>query len=382
MQPATPTLAGRAGQFDDPLKLVFDRNDIMYVSDRDNFRIQRLTTDGTYVGEARSTGTGINTGDQPGFMLGNFGKPDRLSISAAGLFVMELRPQFGDYFVHVFKTLPFFDVTDNAATVRYVSYFDFQGTDSFSYRAYDGIDYSGDEAVSLSVARSFRPPERLTTECYTDETLAQRTPCTTDEETPLIVRAVGFDPDGFISTGGLDSLTFSLESTVRFGTLEPLSQTDNAAVYRYTPSVNFHGPDQFIFNASDGVASAAEPKVAELTVLPVPDPLDIELPENLVAGRGFPVVLAGRYSDPIAIRARCLKSSNWTGAMVPSRAAATGRNPAAAISTTGRCPRRSRARWEAARYSGRTPMWTREVFQSLRRCVTRLPSRCRTRSDQ
>ena len=293
-----PNYGGGPGQFDDPLKLVFDRNDIMYVSDRDNFRIQRLTTDGTYVGEARSTGTGINTGDQPGFMLGNFGKPDRLSISAAGLFVMELRPQFGDYFVHAFKTLPFFDVTDDAATVRYVSYFDFQGADSFSYRAFDGIDYSRDEAVSLSVARSFRPPERLTTECYTDETLAQRTPCTTDEDTPLIVRAVGFDPDGFISTGGLDSLTFSLESTVQFGDLEPLSQTDNAAVYRYTPSANYHGPDQFVFSASDGVASATEPKIAELTVEPIPDPLEINLPETLVAGRGFPMVLAGSYSDP------------------------------------------------------------------------------------
>ncbi len=294
---AADTSGSAPGQFNGPLSIEIDPNDVLYVADTGNSRVQRFGPDGTFAGEADSTGTGVNQGDAPGFILGNFGQPKQLSVNSSSFYVIDTDAQNGDDFVHVFKTMPFYDVTDSSAKVKYVSNFDFQGTDTFSYVTDDGIDRSAPAAVDVSVARAYRPPERLQSQCFADATLASEIPCTFDEDTNIVVRLSAYDPDGFASTGGLDTLTFKIEQAPGHGSLTPLSTTDNAAVYRYTPNANYNGTDSFRFDASDGTDTSAETKAVDLTISPRPDPVTVEMPSSVTGGRGFQTVLTAKYDD-------------------------------------------------------------------------------------
>jgi len=82
---ASDTAGSRPGQFDDLRQMEIDPNDIIYVADYGNSRVQRFGTDGTLAGIARPSGTGINQGEEPGFMLGNFGAPDFISVNSSSL---------------------------------------------------------------------------------------------------------------------------------------------------------------------------------------------------------------------------------------------------------------------------------------------------------
>lgn len=293
----TDTRGADAGAFDAPRSIEIDPNDILYVADTGNSRVQRFGPDGTFAGEAKSTGTGVNQGEDPGFILGNMGEPKQLAVNSSSFYVMEPDPQNGDNFVHVFKTLPFYDVTDATAKIKYVSTFDYQGIDTFTYVVNDGIDRSAPAAVNVSVTRAFRPPERLTSQCFADATLAAEIGCSMPEDGAIVIRMSAYDFDGFLSTGGLDTLTFDVLEQPVHGTLELLSTTDNAAVYRYAPAVNFNGEDALAFDAFDGVAASLEKKSVKLTVVPTPDPVTVEFPANLRAARGFPQVFTASYSD-------------------------------------------------------------------------------------
>ena len=145
------------GQFNNPSSIEIDPKDVLYVADTDNLRVQRFSQDGAFAGEAKSTGSGINQGDQPGFILGNMGAPQFLSVNSTAFFVMEPQAANGDYFLNVFQTTPFRDVTDSSATVRYVSDINFRGNDSFTYRVDDGIDESVPARVDLSVSPRLPP---------------------------------------------------------------------------------------------------------------------------------------------------------------------------------------------------------------------------------
>ena len=293
-----PTTSGTdPGQFNAPQSIEIDPRDILYVADTGNSRVQRFGPDGTFAGEAKSTGSGVNQGDDPGFILGNMGQPKQIAVNSSSFYVMEPDPQNGDNFVHVFKTLPFYDVTDASAKVKYVSTFDFQGTDTFAYVVNDGIDRSAPAAVNVNVSRAFRRPERLASQCFADASLAAEIACSVPEDGQIVVRMSAYDLDGFVSTGGLDTLTFNVLEHPAHGTLALLSTTDNAAVYRYSPAANFNGQDSLSFEAFDGAAASLEQKAVALTVVPTPDPVVIEFPANLRAARGFPRVFTATYND-------------------------------------------------------------------------------------
>ena len=95
------TSGSEMGQFSDPEHLAMDPNDVLYVADRSNNRIQRFAPDGTFAGEAASTGTGVNQGDSPGFVLGNFGTPRAVSVNSTQFFVTDR----DESFVFVFQNL-------------------------------------------------------------------------------------------------------------------------------------------------------------------------------------------------------------------------------------------------------------------------------------
>ena len=292
------TAGSEPGQFDTPADIKIDPNDLLYVADTENLRVQRFGDDGTFAGQAESTGTGVNQGEEPGFILGNMGKPKRLSVNSSSFFVIEPDNDNGDDFVHVFKTLPFYDVTDDSAKVKYVSRFDFyDDVDAFSYLVDDGIDESAPATVTVSVDRAFRPPERLRSQCYGDETLDEPVRCELDEDGAIYVRLSSYDPDGFVSTGGLDTHTFTVDPAPSRGTLTEIATQDNSVVFRYTPEADYSGDDGFGFSASDGALSAEEPGEVRLLVRPVPDPVVPELPGDLKAARGFNRTVTAEYSD-------------------------------------------------------------------------------------
>ena len=128
----TEDVAGdREGQFHDPQQLAIDPNDLLYVADSRNERIQRFGPDGTFSGAATSNGTG--------FVMGNFGVPRNVTVNSSSMYVLVSNTRFSEAFLHSFRTLPFFDVTPNSAKLRYTSRFDHQGADHFTYAVHDGI---------------------------------------------------------------------------------------------------------------------------------------------------------------------------------------------------------------------------------------------------
>src|SRR5206468_2313404 len=128
----------------------------------------------------------------------------------------------------------------------------YNGPDSFTYKANDGMFDSGNAAVTIAVIPVNDPPVAL------DDSY------TTDEDIPLLVDGPGVlgndtDIDG-------DSLSAVLVGGPSYGTL-----TFNAdGSFSYTPATNFNGLDSFSYKASDGTADSS-PATVTITVTPVND---------------------------------------------------------------------------------------------------------------
>jgi len=276
-------LTGSAqGQFDRPMFLAIDPNDVLYIADFGNERIQRLSPDGSFAGEAVSDGSGINKGDRPSFVLGNMGPPTSVSVNSSQFFVVDRDEQF----VHIFGTLPFKDITDDAATVTYVSDQDFPratgiADDIFTFSVSDGLASSDPQAVTVTVSRNFRPPVAL------DETF------TTDEDTSLDIELPAEDPDGIAGKDflGLDTLTYTVLTDPEHGTL-----TGSGSTRTYAPDPDYYGDDSFSFRVNDGREDSNEGTVV-VSVLPVNDPpvATIDPPERI--GRGFPALFTTTFTD-------------------------------------------------------------------------------------
>ena len=268
------------GQFGFIPHMVVDPNDILYVVDSSNSRIQRFGPDGTFAGEAVSTGTGVNQGDRPGFVLGNFGRPRTVSVNSKQFFVVDTEVDL----VHVFETTPFKDITSNSATVTYVSEFDFHSsTDTFTYTATDGLATSATGVASVTVDRNFRRPIALS---FDDLQIG--------EDDSLLIELQGDDPDGIagVDFNGLDTLTYRIVREPRRGTL-----TGEQEILTYTPNPDFNGSDYFLFVTNDGLEDS-EPGRIDIDVIAVDDPpvvTELGLPDTW--GRGFPILLAGEFSD-------------------------------------------------------------------------------------
>ena len=105
------------GQFNGPAFIALDPKGVLYVSDggepNAGGRVQRFASDGTFGGEARSTGTGVNQGERPGFILGNLGTVKAVSVNSTHFFVVDQ----DESFVHVFETTPLKDITNDSATI-------------------------------------------------------------------------------------------------------------------------------------------------------------------------------------------------------------------------------------------------------------------------
>jgi len=322
---AADTSGNGPGQFNAPKSIEIDPKDILYVADTGNSRVQRFGQGGTFAGEARSAGTGINQGESPGFVLGNMGEPEWLAVNSTSFFVMEPEAANGDYFVNVFKTLPFRNVTDSSATVRYVSDFNYQGSDAFTYSVDDGIDKSEPVSVNVAISRAFRPPENLRSQCFATPALDTEIPCVVDEDASIYIRLSATDPDGFISDveNGLDTHSFEITEDVQNGTQivpDPALVQDNATVLLYTPALNFNGDDRFRFRVYDGADYSEFDALVDLTITPVADPVIVEFDDNPRAARGFPSIVKADFTDADELpdQQASIVSFNWGDGVVAS----------------------------------------------------------------
>lgn len=283
----------RPGQFHTPIGIALDPEDMLYVTDYDNFRVQRFSPLGDFAGEAGSTCDGNC------FVLGDMGRPLDISVNAQQFFVLDRDRDL----MHVFETAPFQEITENSVTLSYASDNHFQGMDSFSFRANDGLVDSNPGTANVSVSRNFRPPVAR----EGSHTLAE------DSTHPFTLEAS--DPDGILGVdfNGLDTLSFQVIEVPLHGQL-----SGTAPALSYTPDADFHGEDQLRFTVSDGRFSSA-PATVVFTVTPVNDAPQVRLTdadaklmprglwrlleksiigEGRTVGLGFPVPLLAEFEDP------------------------------------------------------------------------------------
>ena len=137
-------------------------------------------------------------------------------------------------------------------SLAYTPHPDFHGTDSFTYQAFDGIEYSGPSTVSMNVLPINDAPAAAndTYNVNEDATLSIADPGVLNNDT---------DVDG-------NMLSAALLSDVSHGTLT----LGNDGSFAYTPHPDFHGTDSFSYRSYDGEAYSNVAMVT-VTVNPVND---------------------------------------------------------------------------------------------------------------
>jgi VCBS repeat-containing protein len=128
----------------------------------------------------------------------------------------------------------------------------YNGTDTFTYRATDGSLTSGVATVTITILPVNDVPA-VVNDTYT-----------TPEDTVLTINAPGV----LANDSDLDNVTLRslLMSGVAHGTLS----LSNDGAFRYTPSLNYTGVDSFTYRATDGVLTSAVATVT-ITVTPLND---------------------------------------------------------------------------------------------------------------
>lgn len=139
-------------------------------------------------------------------------------------------------------------VTISASTATYTPDRDYNGSDSFTYTAFDGTATSAPATISLFVSP------------VNDAPVAIDGSVTTVEETPVNLTLQATDVEG-------QPLTYSIVSQPSDGTLSSGSGPNRT----YTPARNATGVRSFTFRASDGVATG-NIATFTITITPVNDP--------------------------------------------------------------------------------------------------------------
>lgn len=282
------------GQFENPNYLAIDPNDVLYVADTGNNRIQRLTSDGSFAGEALADESGFSKNDRPSFVIGQMGPPASVSVNSSQFYVVDRQAQF----VHVFGTLPFTEITDNSATVTYISDQAFPvaadlAVDTFTFSVSDGLAESDPAPVEVTVGRNYRQPEALTR--------VGETP----EDTGVCIELPALDRDGIIGKDyfGRDSLTYSVTMQSERGTLtddgctpDPSIPVAPGSTRYYEPEADFFGRDQFAFRVNDG-REDSNVAMYSIDVLPVNDPPKLSIESTGRVALGHATILSSTFSD-------------------------------------------------------------------------------------
>lgn len=136
-------------------------------------------------------------------------------------------------------------LTGAAPNLTYTPTANYNGPDSFTFTASDGLLTSAPATVTISVTP------------INDAPVADPQSVTTAEDTTLPLVLTATDPEG-------NPMTYWVQSSPTHGRIV------GGANLSYVPDTNYHGPDSFTFTARDGALHSA-PATVTLLVTPVND---------------------------------------------------------------------------------------------------------------
>ncbi|HEX4997947.1 MAG TPA: Ig-like domain-containing protein, partial [Terriglobia bacterium] len=156
----------------------------------------------------------------------------------------------------------------------------YNGPDSFTYKANDGEADSNVATVSLTV----NP--------VNDAPMAVADSYNTDEDTPLVVSAPG------VLANDTDVENDALTAILVLGPAHGGLTLNADGSFSYTPDANYNGPDSFTYKANDGEADSNVATVS-LTVNPVNDaPAIVSATVTPVVNENGTVTLVVSFTDP------------------------------------------------------------------------------------
>jgi hypothetical protein len=153
------------------------------------------------------------------------------------------------------------ELTGTVPDLTYTPDTDFVGSDSLTFQAYDGEDYSNVATVSITVVENSAP-------------VAQDKPVETPKNMAVEITLVATDADG-------DTLEYTVKTQPSHGILSGV-----APVLTYTPTAGYIGPDSFTFTAFDGWVHSNEATVS-ITIFnraPVAQDQTVQTTENVELG--------------------------------------------------------------------------------------------------
>ena len=164
---------------------------------------------------------------------------------------------------------------------------EFNGADSFTYRIFDGTNYSNVAMVNIDVV------------AVNDTPVAQAQSVSTNENTPIIITLTASDIDSA-------TLSFNVATPPSNGSVGNVTSPNCTvqgqgvtctATVSYTPASNYFGPDSFTFTANDNAATSASVTVS-ITVVQVNRPPTANAGGPYTGSVGVPVQFNGSGSDP------------------------------------------------------------------------------------
>ena len=152
------------------------------------------------------------------------------------------------------------NLTGTAPDVTYTPSLNYNGSDSFTFKANDGTVDSNEATVSITINPVDDPP------------VANDKSVSTDEDTALPITLTATEVDG-------DPLTFTIVTPPGHGNL-----TGTAPHVTYTPALNYNGPDSFTFKVNDGICSSFVTR---------------DLPDYVLPGDAFDVTITFSAPDSV-----------------------------------------------------------------------------------
>lgn len=151
------------------------------------------------------------------------------------------------------------------------------GSDSFTFRVFDGVLYSSPATVTLNITAVNDPP------------VATARSVTVTEDTPIGVTLAGTDIEGSV-------LSFTVLTQPTKGTL-----SGSAPNLTYTPALNATGADSFTFRVSDGSANSTAATVS-LNISAVNDlPVAVARSVSAAVNTALPITLTGTDAEGSAL---------------------------------------------------------------------------------
>lgn len=144
-------------------------------------------------------------------------------------------------------------VLNTDGSFSYTPASDFNGSDSFTYKANDGSANSNVVTVSLTI------------NAVNDAPVANPDTATTDEDTAVTINVLANDTDVDSDTLHVSSITQPTHGTATLITSGP-----DAGKVLYTPDPNYNGPDSFSYTANDGTVNSNQ-TTGTVTINPVND---------------------------------------------------------------------------------------------------------------